>query len=242
MLLYFSQGAVSIGIFKMYLSRVLGEFNHQGNKQIGFQPLRLYECQSRLQVGSVLMRKPLLGKPGPYIPTFYQECSAIYPNEASLGRRMQQPLAHLYFLTVLEHVLSKEKSLASMVKVAGLIFNLANREDSKPDLLAVLHIELQAVLQVLTKLLAELLGDESEDHVKFVELRNSIDAINHLLGFADTGGGKVGGHGMVVALHLLKVLKSSRKFIELMTTNSEVLRKVECLWGIHEQLQVRCNG
>lgn len=242
MLLYFSQGVISIGIFKMYLSRVLGEFNHQGNKQIGSQPLRLYECQSRLQVGSVLMRKTLLGKPGPYIPTFYQECSAICPNEASLGRRMQQPLAHLYFLTVLEHVLCKEKSLASIVKVAGVIFDLTNRGDSKPDLLTVLHIELQAVLQVLARLLAELLGDKSEDHVKFVELRNSIDAINYLFGLADTGGGKVGGHGMVVALHLLKVLKSSRKFIELMTTNSEVPRKVQCLWGIHEQLQVCCNG
>ena len=53
------------------------------------------------------------------------------------------------------------------------------------------------------------------------------------------GGGANGGHAMVVALHLYKSLKSSRKFTEQMTTNFDVtIKGVECLTPFKTQLQV----
>ena len=129
-----------------------------------------------------------------------------------------------------------------MAKAARQFCDLANSGASDPMQAAqqaVLQIELQAVLQVVAKLLAKLLGAESDERALFGELKDSIEDINRLFGDVSTGGEKVGGHGMVVALHLLKVLKSSRKFIELMTTKFEVrCKEIDCLWPIHERLQV----
>ena len=225
--------------FKMYLSRVLGECDRQNEDPARCGPLLLHQYNPRLLVGQTLAKKTSLGDPGPYIPTFYQECPAICPEQASLRRRMQQPLAHLYFLTVLEHVLGEEKSLANMAKAARQLSDLANSRASDPAQQAVLQIELQAVLQVVAKLLAKLLGAETDERAQFVELKDSIEEINRLFGDVSTGGERVGGHGMVVALHLLKVLKSSRKFIDLMMTKFEVrCREIKCLWPIHERLQV----
>jgi hypothetical protein len=56
------------------------------------------------------------------------------------------------------------------------------------------------------------------------------------------GGGKSGGHAMVVALHLYKLLKSSRKFTELMTKNFETtIKGVDCLIPFNDQLKVHYN-
>ena len=44
-------------------------------------------------------------------------------------------------------------------------------------------------------------------------------------------------HGMVLALHLIKLLKSSRKFTDLMTSKFDSLRNINCLRAIHDQLQ-----
>ena len=225
--------------FKMYLSRLLGECDRQNEDPIRCGPLLLHQFHPRLQVGQILAGNASLGNPGPYIPTFYQECPAISPEQTSLGRRMQQPLAHLYFTTVLEHILVDEQSLANMVKAARQLSDLANSEASEPAQQVVLQIELQAVLQVIARLLAKLLGLGSGDRAQFVELKDSIEEINQLFGDVSTGGERVGGHGMVVAFHLLKVLKSSRKFIELMTTKFEMRSKeIECLRPVHERLQV----
>ena len=45
-------------------------------------------------------------------------------------------------------------------------------------------------------------------------------------------------HGMVLALHLIKLLKSSRKFVDLMTKKYDSIRNIGCLEPIHCQLQV----
>ena len=242
--LYTSQipkDAISMCTFKMYLSRLLGECDRQNEDPARCGPLLLHQYHPRLQVGQALVKKASVGSSGPYIPTFYQESPAICPEQASLGRRMQQPLAHLYFLTVLEHVLAEEKSLANMAKAARQLSDLVNSgTSSDPAQQAVLQIELQAVLQIVAKLLAKLLGAESDERAQFGELKDSIEDINRLFGDVRTGGERVGGHGMVVALHLLKVLKSSRKFTELMTTKFEMrCREIKCLWPIHKRLQVR---
>ena len=54
------------------------------------------------------------------------------------------------------------------------------------------------------------------------------------------GGGKAGGHAMVVALHLYKLLKSSRRFTELMTKNFETtIKGVDCLIPFNDRLKVQ---
>lgn len=48
-------------------------------------------------------------------------------------------------------------------------------------------------------------------------------------------------HGMVLSLHLLKVLNSSRNFVDIMTSKNymySALININCLKTIHEQLQV----
>lgn len=60
-----------------------------------------------------------------------------------------------------------------------------------------------------------------------------------LLDDTETGGGDTQGHGMVLALHLLKQLKSSHKFSELLTKKYESIYSfLHCLQPIHKQLTV----
>ncbi len=51
-------------------------------------------------------------------------------------------------------------------------------------------------------------------------------------------GGMVQGHGMVLSLHLVKLLKSSRKFVHLMTKRYDDLKNISCIGGIHQELKV----
>ena len=43
---------------------------------------------------------------------------------------------------------------------------------------------------------------------------------------------------MVVALHIYKLLQSSLKFIKIMTSNSEMIRSIDCLTPFRDQLTV----
>ena len=232
------KGAISMCTFKMYLSRLLGVCDRQHEDIERAGPLILHRPLPRLHVGQVLMKRENLDDPSPYIPTFYQESPSITLDSKSLGRRMQQPLAHLYFLTVLEHVLSDEQSLANMVRAARDMTNRCTSAVTEPEHKVILQIELQAVLQIIARLLARLLA-ASDDGAQSVEIHGSINEINRLFSNEMTGGGATGGHGMVVTLHLLQKLKSSRKFIDLMTTKFEIkCKEIECLRPIHERLQV----
>ena len=57
-----------------------------------------------------------------------------------------------------------------------------------------------------------------------------------LLDDVETGGGDTQGHGMVLALHLLKQLKSSHKFSELLTEKYEsICHWLNCLQPFHKQ-------
>ena len=44
---------------------------------------------------------------------------------------------------------------------------------------------------------------------------------------------------MVLALHLMKLLKSSRRFTDLMTKKFDAIKNITCLKSIHQELQVR---
>ena len=60
-----------------------------------------------------------------------------------------------------------------------------------------------------------------------------------LLDDVETGGGETHGDGMVLALHMLKQLKSSQKFSKLLTEQYDsICGFLHCLQPIHEQLTV----
>ena len=224
-------------VFKLYLSRLLGQCDHHNEDSFQCGPLALYKYQPRFQVGKMLMKDPNLGEPAPYIPTFYQECPSIKPEKNSIGKRMQQPLAHLYFLTVLEHLLSEEHQLSHMIRVAKQISQLCKPQVEPTHSQVLLHIELQAMIQVIVKSLAPHL--DPSDQAQLGKLQPLVDDINQLLDNPTTGGGAVGGHGMVLALHMLWKLKSSRKFSELITEKFDIVcKEVACLRPIHDKLQV----
>lgn len=67
---------------------------------------------------------------------------------------MQQPLAHLYFLTLLEHLQTKKYKLSGLICIANEITQQLASSTTKVEESVVLWIELQAVLQVLLQELA----------------------------------------------------------------------------------------
>jgi hypothetical protein len=223
------KGTISLCLFKMYLSRLLGECKNEVVSNSMSNPLTFYQHEPRLEVGRMIMKEPALGDPGHYIPLFYQD---INPLSTSLCKRMQQPLAHLYFLTVFEHVLSDEQTLASMVRAAGQLSQCCAQE-VEPAEQIILRIEFQALLQGIAKVLGKVL--ETND---IVRLKSNISEVNKLFSDAETGGGEVNGHGMMVSLHLLHSFKSSERFHEQMTTNFDFkYKEMKCLQPVHAQLK-----
>ena len=97
----------------------------------------------------------------------------------SQNSRMQQPLVHLYFLTVLEHLQAEGHKLSSLVRTTNTI----NQQCASPttgeveDVL--LWVELQAVLQVVLRELATHL-DPSET-CRMGEIQPLADDINRYL-------------------------------------------------------------
>ena len=89
---------------------------------------------------------------------------------------MQQPLVHLYFLTVLEHLQAEGYKLSSLVRTANTI----NQQCASPTTGEVervlLWVELQAVVQVVLQELAAHL-DLSETH-RLGEIQPLADDIN----------------------------------------------------------------
>ena len=66
---------------------------------------------------------------------------------------MQQPLAHLYFLTLLEHLQAKEHKL-SLVRIANSITQYCTSPATGETERVLLWVELQAVVQVILQELA----------------------------------------------------------------------------------------
>ena len=69
---------------------------------------------------------------------------------------MQQPLCHLYFLTLLEHLIAQPQELNSLVRLVGVVGQWCEFDHLSPRHKLVLHIEKQAVIQVIIQRVAEL--------------------------------------------------------------------------------------
>ena len=67
---------------------------------------------------------------------------------------MQQPLAHLYFLTVLEHLQAQRHKLSGLVRIVNNITQHCTSPDTEEVERVLLWVELQAVVQVILQELA----------------------------------------------------------------------------------------
>ena len=88
---------------------------------------------------------------------------------------MQQPLAHLYFLTLLEHLQAQAHKLSGLICIANTILQQCASATTKEVESVVLWIELQAVVQVILQTLAVHLNP-SEPHME--EVHPVVDDIN----------------------------------------------------------------
>ena len=84
---------------------------------------------------------------------------------------MQQPLCHLYFLTLLEHLQAKKHvfQLSYLVRFANSIAQQCAYPAMREEESILLWVELQVVLQVILQKLATHL-DPSELHVSETQL------------------------------------------------------------------------
>lgn len=64
--------------------------------------------------------------------------------------------------------------------------------------------------------------------------------LNELLDDESMGGGIVGGHRLTLGMHLLRHLRSARRFTDLLTNKYESCRDINCMQYFHQQLKV--NG
>ena len=100
-----------------------------------------------------------------------------------------------------------------------------------------LYIELQAVVQVIVQQVA--INLDPSQPTKFGQLTNVIQDVNSVLDDPATGGGACKGHAYVLALHLLKCLKSFRKFTHLLTVQFDsICSDITCLAHFSGKLKV----
>ena len=176
---------------------------------------------------------------------------------------MQQPLCHLYFATVMEHFWSKHQDktegqikLSTFVRVADYIQKQLDTSEGKQSIL--LWVEFQAVVQNLIQELSYYLSPShpyklGDVHSLLKDINKSVFylVLNHLFilssshhVFSILSSPKMGQdanlrHGMVLSVQLLKLLKSSRKFLMLLTKNYDSVNSIQCIEPVHHKLRVQ---
>ena len=145
---------------------------------------------------------------------------------------MQQPLAHLYFLTVLEHLMSKPYKLPILVKMASIISCLCASPCTCDRDKVFLWIEYQAHVQVIAKQLAVSLATG-----KYQDVSNILEDINSILTPDDPSyGGK--GHGVMVVFHFFKQWDSIRMIQQQCAKLHEVIpQDLKCLHPFRTDFQ-----
>jgi hypothetical protein len=212
-----AHGCVPMSVFKYYATTILDGADISNVGTTSMTTLTLYKPAVRDVIGQVLVSCVPNGVPAPYIPTFYQSCTGITTPTDARNELMQQPLAHMYFTTVLHHLNTNGFSIINLVRVAGAIAeNL--EEDTSQHQKVLHHIEKQAVIQATIHELAKCLNPSNPNGISSVA--SIVSDINYLLDDVSLGGGDCGGHSLVLALHLLKEMRSFTKFNDLLGPNS----------------------
>ena len=105
----------------------------------------------------------------------WNQRAIVPPLFISQNQRMQQPLAHLYFLTLLEHLQAQERKLSGLTRIAKIISQQCASPATEEVKKVILWVELQAVVQVVLRKLANHL-DPSKPHLG--EIKLLMDDIN----------------------------------------------------------------
>lgn len=99
-----------------------------------------------------------------------------------------------------------------------------------------LFIELQAVAQVILQAVAIAL--DPSDHSRIQQLIGVVEEVNGIIEDTAMGGGARRGHSYVLALHILKHVKSYRR----LTDFNIVVSGITCLEQICEALKVASDN
>ena len=71
----------------------------------------------------------------------------------------------------------------------------------------------------------------------FLQVSNLLSDLNAVLDDESMGGGNIGGHGLVLSMHMLKELHSFRTFTSLLTEQYNLLcDSINCLRPFHATL------
>ena len=172
------------GKLKLYLTHILVTTKQKEASDNGESGLIQFHQQFRSLVDKVLCQKEGLSSPGPYIPLFYQidltdtnKFVKVSPSET-----MQQPLCHLYFMTVMEHLnsvyqtKSQTNMLSSVVKKASHMHKQLKDAEKEN---AILWIEYEAIVQILIQQLAIHLNPSQPE--LFRDVQHLLQEINMLV-------------------------------------------------------------
>ena len=147
--------------------------------------------------------------------------------------RMQQPLAHLYFLTVLEHLMSKHYQMSNLLTLATNISSLCTSPPTSDQDRVILWIELQALIQLIAKELAVFLATEN-----CLEISTNLDSLNSIL--TPEHHSKYGGEVIreMVFFHLFKQCDSIGMFQAKCAKLHEVIPEdLKCLQPFNSESQ-----
>jgi hypothetical protein len=199
--------------------------------------IRILHLQVHELLKDVLLHKHIMDCPYPYIPTFYQHHAQDVDITTAESKLMQQPLVHLYFLTIMEDLLDSDYNLSTLLKYSQSITKQCKRGGVELDDMLLLYIENQAVIQVMIMELAQHLN--TLDDSKVTTACSLLNDINEVLDDVSMGGGDLGGHSLVLIMHMLKELRSFDLFMAMLTDQFPLLCEgIHSLSSYHLKLTV----
>ncbi len=183
-------------MFKFHLGCILGTYYEEQQELNGSGPLLYYNPEFRKLIGTVLLASESLGYPGLYSPLFYQAvlneevcfvlvlkwCLPVCIIFLKVNDRMQQPLCHLYFLTVLEH-LNNSTVQSKLSYSVNLAFTVWKELEELGEIIneesVLLRLEFQAIVQVMIQQIA--LHLDPKNPTKLGDLAQIIEDINRYI-------------------------------------------------------------
>jgi hypothetical protein len=180
-------------------------------------PLEIFHHQTRKLVGAELMRTAVPGEVGPYVPPVYRNMLRI---SATADPRMTQLLADLYFNSTLEQLERVTPKETSFVAVIGDLQNVLKHIQNSfliPELQILLRIELQAMMQMLLKKVAQGLADKQQQQNVIDSAIGIEDYIEGTIMDCNSDGREAAGHKLVLMKHLYKDLQGPGNLIVFLT-------------------------
>jgi len=140
---------------------------------------------------------------------------------------MNQPLAHLYFLVVLEHHLNKTYDIQNLLQIANHLQQQSCSLENDTGRRILASIERQALLQVFLKTIAQHLDLRNSEQL--ATLANHSQAVQKVVL-------EVENHRPILAHYMLNQVQSFQMFTTVVTTK-DLCNELECLGYFHDKFQ-----